>query len=477
MEKGNEMEINRLFETVVKGGYCVGCGACAAVKDSPVEIKLNQHAMYEATLKEGQTVKGHALLAKVCPFSDQSQNEYVIGKELYGKQAVKNDKLGYHLATYAGYVVEGGYREKGSSGGMGSWILTELLRKGLVDGVIHVKEKVPSENDPTLFSYTISHTTEDIEKGSKSRYYPIEMSGVLKMVRDTPGRYAIVGLPCFIKSIRLISKYDPVLKERIKFCVGLVCGHLKSARFAEMMAWECGIKPDGLKKIDFRTKLEKTAANRYGVTVNGLVDGRCEEIISPPVSEMYGTNWGLGFFKYKACDYCDDVVAETADITIGDAWLPQYVSDTKGTNVIVIRDPVIQELIQNAQKEGRVHLDHVNAGQVIQSQKSGFNHRRTGLSYRLYLSDRIGEWRPKKRVKASRLFLDTAARKKQLLRVEMAAQSHIAFAKAMETNLFSTFMDHMEPYVIRHKQLYKTGWLIGEAKNLKKKLVDKLNGR
>lgn len=41
---------------------------------------------------------------------------------------------------------------------------------------------------------------------------------------------------------------------------------------------------------------------------------------------------------YKACDFCDDVFAETADIALGDAWLPEYVQDGNGTNVVVTRN-------------------------------------------------------------------------------------------------------------------------------------------
>ena len=36
-----------------------------------------------------------------------------------------------------------------------------------------------------------------------------------------------------------------------------------------------------------------------------------------------------------ACEFCDDVVGETADMSVGDAWLPGYVSDWRGTSVVV----------------------------------------------------------------------------------------------------------------------------------------------
>jgi coenzyme F420-reducing hydrogenase beta subunit len=44
--------------------------------------------------------------------------------------------------------------------------------------------------------------------------------------------------------------------------------------------------------------------------------------------------WGAGFFQNSACNYCDDVVAETSDIAFGDAWVEPYSSDGRGTNVV-----------------------------------------------------------------------------------------------------------------------------------------------
>lgn len=250
------------------------------------------------------------------------------------------------------------------SGGMGTWILSELLNKNLVDAIIHVK---PAEGE-NLFKYAISSTSEEILQGASSRYYPIELSEVVKMVKNRPGRYAVIGLPCFIKSIRLLSKQDPIINERIKFCVGLVCGHLKSAHFASMWSWQLGIHPDNLKKINFRNKINNNNASKYGVSVEGNNNGNKTSIISPPLNELYGANWGWGFFKYKACDYCDDVVGETADISIGDAWLPEYVKDSDGTNVLVVRNPIISKLIKSARDDNRLYLEDISPEKVVQSQ-------------------------------------------------------------------------------------------------------------
>ena len=42
-------------------------------------------------------------------------------------------------------------------------------------------------------------TPEEVLAGAKSRYYPIEMSKVMDFIKNNEGRYAFVGIPCFIK--------------------------------------------------------------------------------------------------------------------------------------------------------------------------------------------------------------------------------------------------------------------------------------
>ncbi|BCX08056.1 MAG: hypothetical protein KatS3mg066_1915 [Fischerella sp.] len=278
------------------------------------------------------------------------------------------------------------------------------------------------------------------------------MSEIIQIIRDRPGRYVLVGIPCFIKAVRLLMKEDPLLGERIRFCIGLICGHLKSIRFAEMFAWQCGVEPGKLLAVDFRKKLPDADANKYGVEVVGLENGKLVTR-TRPVQDMYGYDWGLGFFKYKACDYCDDVVAETADVTVGDAWLPQYIKDSQGTNVIVVRHPIIHNMLERAIAAGNLKLDLIDAEEVVRSQKSGFAHRHDGLAYRLYLADTKGKWRPKKRIQPSKRNIERNFQKRYLMRMLLAKESHDAFKKAVEVGQFSVFVEIMEPLVRQYRAL------------------------
>lgn len=439
-----------LLEEVVEPNYCIGCGICASLDNSPLEMKFTENGMYKPVVRKDidQDLLQKDLM-KVCPFSDESKNETELGKKIFKEDnPFYNEYNGYYLKNFAGHVKVDEYRKRGASGGMASWIAAKLLEDNLVDAIIHVKDGNINSNDK-MYQYDISHNIEELKTGAKSKYYPIELSQIVKKIKTTNKTYAVIGIPCFIKSLRLLANTDPVIKEKIKYHIGLVCGHLKSSFFAESMAWEMGILPDDLQYLDFRKKYDDRPANQYGVEAFGVKNDKKIKV-SKSIKELSSTNWGQGFFKYNACEYCDDVLAETADITIGDAWLPEYSHMSGGTNVVVVRSQDILNIINR--KSDELELDEITAEKTYQSQAGGFRHRRDGLSYRLHLKDENNEHRPKKRVPASNS-IDRNRKAIYKKRLELKDASFESFNKAKINKDFDVFINNMAPLVKDYKKL------------------------
>src|SRR3546814_1567602 len=105
---------------------------------------------------------------------------------------------------------------------------SDVCSSDLVDGVAHVIAANPEE-DQCFFRYQISRTAEEIRRGAKSRYYPIELSAVIDQIRAVPGRYAVIGIPCFIKAIHLLRAKDAVLRDRIAFTLDRKSTRLNSS--------------------------------------------------------------------------------------------------------------------------------------------------------------------------------------------------------------------------------------------------------
>jgi len=313
--------------------------------------------------------------AQTCPFSPQARNEDQLAIARFPHAPHHDARLGRYEANYVGHAEQAPFRERGSSGGMVSWVAADLLASGQIDGVAHV---IPATGD-RLFHYRISRTPEQILEGARSRYYPVDLAEVLAEIRATPGRYAIVGIPCFIKAVSLLREQDPVLHERITHLLGLFCGHMKSAQFVDSFAWQLGVPRQEVRAVEYRRKDPDRPANWYTahLTLNNGT-ARWQDWF-----HLADGDWGAGFFQNSACDACDDVVAECADVSFGDAWVEPYSSDGRGTNVVVVRSPEIAASITAAIEEGRLDLKAVNADFIADTQAAGFRQRREGLAYRL----------------------------------------------------------------------------------------------
>ncbi len=451
---------------IISGGYCIGCGACAAMDPDQICMEFDQYGMYQPQFNGELDAVAAGAILKVCPFSDEGPNEDELALNLF-PETMQNEQLGRYSALYAGYVAESEFREKGSSGGMVSWILTELLATNKVDAIIHMQ---PSEggNCKRLFSYAVSETEAEVLKGAKSKYYPMEMSEVLGFIKKSDKRYALVGVPCFIKAARRLMLEDPIVAERIKLCVGLVCGHLKSKAFADCFAWQAGIPPGQLEKIDFRVKLPDRKSSDYGVMVSG--NGQS---VTRPTQEYFGSNWGVGFFKYSACEYCDDVFAETADIAVGDAWQQGYLDDNLGNSIVLVRSLELGKLIQEGMDSGDLILKECSADDMEKSQAGGLRHRRDGLSFRLHLKKEAGVWAPKKRVKISSAELGEKRKKIYGLREILRQRSHELWAESVGAGSFSVFESGMKKIVSRYDRAYTSFpvWVMRKVKRVIKKIL------
>lgn len=440
------------LDAILTGGYDVGSGALSAVSDS-ARTELNRYGLYETQITATLTAEERERMQSVSAMSShKADDESALAEGLFGTQpGIKFDPVvGYFHDLYVGFVEEGDYRRNGSSGGFGSWILSELIRTGDVDHVIHV---APAPGgSPVLFDFTVSSTPDDVAAGAKSRYYPVQLADVLRTMREVPGRYAVVGIPSVIFELRLLAATDAQIGERLAYTVGLVCGHQKSTKYAESFAWQCGIKPGDLRDFNFRVKASEGRAWDYRMEMTGLRDGE-EVTIVKRQNELFGSDWGLGFFKAKFSDFTDDAFNETADVVVGDAWLPEYDDDPNGTNVVIIRDSRIATIVRSAMAEGRLALEPTGPETVHRSQRGLVRHTRDEIGYRLARADAAGQWRPRKRFEA--VGSTTRLRRKiQRSRSEMAAQSHIHYARAVELDDWGYFRDQMTVLVRRHERLY-----------------------
>lgn len=431
------------IKNVIDNDYCIGCGACAVVNQN-IQITRNVYGLKTAKYTPNTILDEN--VSEVCPFATTA-NETTLGKALFSnKENMKHDpKLGYYLDLYAGKMNDDIQRIQTSSGGLISWLLCYLLEKNLIDGVIHVKS---TSDNPDLFEYTLSTDLQEILSRGKSRYYHVSFADIKDLLNNPnlKGRYVFIGVPCYIKALRLLCENKPELKKHILYFFALFCGHMKTSAFAELLSWQQGITPPELNTIDFRVKNLTGPSSRYSV----LSSNKQGDEIQEKNYRLYGSDWGLGFFKPKACDWCDDVSGELADITFGDAWLPEYVTDSLGTNIVIVRDPFLNAVLIQAQKDKDISLEQLPESKIIESQAGNYRHRHEGLSVRIAKAKKNGNWVPTKRIKESDFNIPITRKKLYLAREEMAIKSHEYFLEAKEKSSLRYFAFKMLPLELKY---------------------------
>jgi coenzyme F420-reducing hydrogenase beta subunit len=440
-------EIQTLQNQVIDNGYCIGCGACASLERSPFRMKFDEYGNYIA-VQENKDFDPNLQVLKVCPFSNQSLDETELSNLFFPKVITTHPQIGKFSKCFAGFVETEPFRKSGSSGGFGKWIGYKLLALNKIDYYVHVVSTTPENYKKGLFEYTVEQNANSIYQAAKSTYYPVTLDEIIKEIKSKPGRYAITGVPCFIKTIRLLSLNDETFKSKILFTIGIVCGGMKSGNHTKLIAWQLGIQPDDIKSIDFRVKSNNHPATHKIYEVQSL---HLNNVKSDFSHNILGTGWN-GYFTPKACFFCDDVVGETADVSLGDAWLPQYKKDPGGTNVIVVRNKEILEIIETAFQSKEVYLEELTAEEVAKSQEGGFRQRREALSYRVEKKEHAKEWYPKKRVASSDFSLSNQRKKIYSYREKIAEKSHYYFLKAYQKNdlhIFNRNMTYLEYDYIR----------------------------
>jgi coenzyme F420 hydrogenase subunit beta len=377
--------------------YCSGCGVCAAACPIKLlDISMSEQGEYRPEFFSSDH-KDRCTKCDLCEnlcalLSDEKQHEYPENwKSNEGQKLPWREEVGYYGQSFAGHTINTEQRLAGSSGGIATWTMQQLLKRGMVDAVVCVQ---PQSHAP-FFKPVICETVEEIQQCSKSSYYPVEFSEVLEQViRGPERRYAIIGLPCTITSIRLAMKSDSRLRRRGVYLLSLVCGQQKSSLYTDYLSMLAGHDHEEVKSINFREKsLNSPASNFNFVSTNN--DGEEKRL-----SWFEGPKdaWFDYFFTLDACHFCQDVFGESADIVFMDAWLPQYVKDPKGTTLWIVRHPELGQLFHSNEE---CEANPIPIQHVINSQKVVVTNKKKNFPYRVYEAKKLGwnipeEWECRK---------------------------------------------------------------------------------
>jgi len=355
------------LQKIVESELCTGCGAC--VNDPELKMQWNKNGFLIPDWSNNPEKFEKQI--HLCSFNpdDTVNNEDQLAEEFFKETKEKDLQIGKFQQVYAGYSND--YRNTSSSGGIATFVFEKLLKDKIVDHLFIVKEVEGS------YQYQWFEDWKLIKETSKTRYIPVTLAQLFKEINQKEGKVAVSGVACFIKAIRLKQHYHPELKEKIPFLIGIICGGLKSQFFTDYLSQKSGIKGD-YHQQQYRIKDRNSSASDYSF---GAYDSKNE--FHQMKMKTVGDMWGTGLFKSKACDFCDDVTTELADISLGDAWISPYSKDGLGNSVIITRTLLADEIIRNGIASQELSCQAISLDLLKKSQAGSFKHRQLGMKYRL----------------------------------------------------------------------------------------------
>ncbi|OUQ51589.1 hypothetical protein B5E60_12235 [Alistipes sp. An116] len=365
---------------------CIGCGVCVfACPVNHLRIVKNEYNQLSVFENDNKCLEKCSICSSVCPFSNQAKDENTLSDRLFQSVHPNYCKdVGYYLGCYVGYHPLEQKRINCASGGLLSYLLEHLLAEGLIDTAV-LAGRV---NTPPFFSYQLCHSADDVYRYSRSVYSIININQAINAILkdDSIQKVAVVALPCTSKALRNAVQYSPMLKGKLKYIIGIVCGQQKSNNFIDYLASKNNVHK--LSGVIFRTKKENRPNGNFGVQLFGT-NGLEKEI----TFSSYAKECSYKLFTVPACNLCDDIFAETADIAFMDAWLPEYKNSDKGENLVVTRNKELDEIIAKIETVHPINIDR-----IVESQASVVKNKREGICESIICSKRKFKNTPLKRV-------------------------------------------------------------------------------
>jgi coenzyme F420 hydrogenase subunit beta len=327
-------------QDVAERQMCVGCGACAYIDPTQVEMVDVLDQGRRPLLRASQSLSLPSDALNVCP---GIRLEHTYDMNAPGLQKELAAGWGPVLDVWEGYATDKEIRFAGSSGGAATAISLYCIERGTMHGVLHVAGR---EDIPYLNQAVLSRTREELLRGSGSRYAPASPCEGLQSIEDAPAECVFIGKPCDVAATRKAMSLRPCLRARIGLTIGIFCAGTPSTRGTFEMLRAMGIEnPEDVKSLRYRGNGwpgNATAISRTG-----------------RVGEMtYEKSWNTVLTQHMQwrCRICPDHTGEFADIAVGDPWYRPIRSDNPGESLIVVRTERGREILRQAVANGYLYI-------------------------------------------------------------------------------------------------------------------------
>jgi len=353
----------RSLAKIIDGGLCHRCGSCVGI--CPTKVLGLDNEDYPA-VHNLSACTDCDLCVKVCPGDEFDIHEAY--QQKFNTECDVTATHGEFTEAFISFATDPDIRERSTSGGLITAILLNMMERGEIDGAVVI---VSDKNEIWRGKPIVARSREEILDAMKSKYAISPTNSVFGEIREIPGRYALVGLPCQIHGFVKAAELDQRLRERVVLTIGLYC-HAAIEHDALKLIWKSlGSKVEGAKRYISRVgkhpgtpHLEMSDGSLYPVYFGNKPGYR--------PSSMEVINIVYRLYTPARCLTCFDASAEFADIAVGDPWMApphEGVDFYKGWSFALVRSARGKQACDNALSDQRIVVESVTRKEALACNK------------------------------------------------------------------------------------------------------------
>lgn len=341
----------------ISNDLCLGCGICSdacPTKSIHSTIRNGEYIPY-INNETCINLKGCHRCSTICPGLGVKLASF--GENMFGssKASKSNPLIGFYHSSYSGFSTDHEVRYHGASGGLLTSFLAFLLDKKMITAAVVAKNDLSA---PFLNKAILVHDSKYLFMARSSKYCPVSFESIINQVKEESGPVIIVGLPCVIQGFRKLEQIDAKFRNKIFGYFGLYCSGSRTFNMTEYVLSKHKIDITSLKYFQYRD--------------NGCLG----DLIAIDDNRKLQIPYQLFFHPLRSifiparCQLCIDHYAELADISFGDIHYGKYKDDKVGINSIVVRNEKFVSLLEDAAKEGYIHIEDLSEEELVKCQAS-----------------------------------------------------------------------------------------------------------
>jgi coenzyme F420 hydrogenase subunit beta len=349
---------------VTDNNLCFSCGACNICPVNAISFVHTNSGRLHPYINYDICLPNCSLCYKVCPGLD-AEDKLLRDLEF-------DPFEGRYINAYLGRTTNENIYKNAQSGGMVTEVLSFLFDNQLINYAFVTQMDFSTQPKPTVFC---AKSIDELYSSQKSLYVPIDLLSGLKKLKQIEGNIAIVGLPCHIQGILLLSqKLSAKSYSKIKYRLGLICDGMLSNIAIDYFLQHRKTNEDC--RVFFKNK-ESPNYVQANVTIESKTGGKVvvdrmerfilKELITPP-----------------RCNLCFDKMNIFADIVFGDPWGIEGYDKIHGDSIVITRNEGGQQIMDAVIQRGRASLRKIDYQKILIGQDIEGRRKRTLEAYYTY---------------------------------------------------------------------------------------------